>query len=240
MATSTHALTATGAARARDGETFLESTIGRKIAMAASGVVLFGFVVGHMFGNLQIYLGPAALDAYGEALRHLLHGAGLWMVRAVLLAAVLTHIAAAWSLTRTNWSARPVGYRAIRRRETTYAARTMIWSGPILALFVVFHLLHFTFGSVTPGFRFEPGHVYHNVVGGFSFWPVSLFYILAMLALGLHMYHGVWSMTQTFGLSHPRYERLRRAFAAGVTGLVIAGNISIPLAVLSGLVRQAP
>jgi succinate dehydrogenase / fumarate reductase cytochrome b subunit len=240
MATSTQALPATGATRTRDGESLLVSTVGRKIVMAASGVVLFGFVLGHMLGNLQVYLGPAALDAYGEALRELLHGTGLWIARAVLLVAVVTHIAAAWSLTRTNWSARPIGYRAVRRRETTYAARTMIWSGPILALFVVFHLLHFTVGSVTLGFRFEPGHVYHNVVGGFSFWPVSLFYVLAMLALGLHMYHGIWSMTQTFGLSHPRYDRMRRAFAAGVTGLVVAGNVSIPLAVLAGIVRQAP
>jgi succinate dehydrogenase / fumarate reductase cytochrome b subunit len=116
----------------------------------------------------------------------------------------------------------------------------MIWSGPILLLFVVFHLLHFTVGSVTPGFRFEEGHVYHNLVGGFSLWPVSLFYIVAMLALGLHMYHGVWSMTQTFGWSHPRYDRMRCLFSAAITVVVVAGNISIPVAVLAGFVPPAP
>jgi succinate dehydrogenase / fumarate reductase cytochrome b subunit len=111
----------------------------------------------------------------------------------------------------------------------------MRWSGPIIALFVVYHLLHLTIGSAHP--RFEEGKVYVNVVTGFQVWPVSVFYIVAMLALGLHMYHGVWSMTQTLGLAHPRYDRLRRWFAAASTGLVVAGNISIPLAVLAGIVR---
>jgi succinate dehydrogenase / fumarate reductase cytochrome b subunit len=237
--TTTQALSPAGTA-ARDGESFLASTIGRKLVMAVTGVVLFGFVVVHMIGNLQIYLGPEALDAYGAFLRHVLHGGGIWIARATLLLAVGLHIWAAWSLTLTSWSARKVGYLEVRHRESTYASRTMRWSGPILALFVVFHLLHFTIGSVTPGFRFEDGRVYHNVVAGFQVWPVSAFYILAMLALGYHMYHGVWSMTQTLGWAHPRYNRLRRAFAAVFTGLVVVGNISIPVAVLAGVVRQVP
>jgi succinate dehydrogenase / fumarate reductase cytochrome b subunit len=222
-------------APARRAVPLLASTIGRKAVMAATGVILVAFVVGHMLGNLQVYLGAAALDAYGALLRELLHGTGLWIVRAVLLVAVGGHIWAAWSLTRSGWKARPVGYRRTEHRESTYASRTMRWSGPILALFVVYHLLHLTIGSAHPSF--EEGRVYHNVVAGFSVWPVSAFYILAMLALGLHMYHGLWSLTQTFGLAHPRYDRLRRGAAAAITLVVVAGNISIPVAVLTGLVR---
>jgi len=217
------------------GEAFLASTVGRKVVMAATGVVLSGFVVAHMIGNLQIYLGPESLDAYGRFLRTFLHGGGIWLARAVLLAAVALHIWAAWALTRTSWAARPVAYRRVRRRESTYASRTMRWSGPLLALFVVYHLMHLTVGSAHP--HFEEGRVYANVVSGFRVWPVSAFYIVAMLALGLHMYHGVWSMTQTLGLAHPRYDGLRRGFAAVSTGVVVAGNVSIPLAVLAGIVR---
>jgi succinate dehydrogenase cytochrome b subunit len=225
----------TAAPAADESASFLASTVGRKVVMAVTGVVLFGFVVVHMIGNLQIYLGPEPIDAYGHFLRTFLHGGGIWVARATLLAAVLLHIWAAWTLSRTSWSARPVPYRQVTHRESTYASRTMRWSGPILALFVVYHLLHLTIGSVHP--HFEEGKVYANVVAGFQVWPVSVFYIVSMLALGLHMYHGVWSMTQSLGLAHPRYDRLRRVFAAAITGIVVAGNISIPLAVLAGIVR---
>lgn len=237
MITSSAQAAAAPAERSTAGraEAFLCSTIGRKLVMAITGVILIGFVIGHMLGNLQIYLGPAALDAYGEFLEEFLHGAGIWIARAGLLVTVLLHIWAAWSLSRTSLQARPVGYRETEHRDSTYASRTMRWSGPILLLFVIYHILHLTLGNVHPSF--EEGHVYHNVIAGFSVWPVSLFYILAMLALGLHMYHGVWSMTQTLGLSHPRYNRLRRAGAALVTAVVVGGNISIPVAVLTGLVR---
>jgi succinate dehydrogenase / fumarate reductase cytochrome b subunit len=213
----------------------VQSTIGRKVIMATTGIVLVGFVIGHMIGNLQVFLGPEALDAYGAMLRHMLHGAGLWIVRFVLLAAVLLHIGSAWSLWRSNKAARPVGYRMTEHRDSTYASRTMYWSGPILLLFIVYHLLHLTTGTAHPSF--EEGRVYHNVVAGFQVWPVSAFYIAAMVALGLHMQHGIWSMTQTLGLSHPHYERLRRGLSAAVTLLVVLGNISIPVAVLVGWVK---
>ncbi len=203
--------------------------------MAATGVMLFAFVVGHMAGNLQVYLGPGPINEYGKLLRELLHGAGIWIARGGLLAVVGLHVWAATSLALQNRAARPQGYRRVRRVESTYASRTMIWSGPILALFVVYHLLHLTTGAAHPAF--VEGDVYHNVVAGFSQWPVSAFYIVAMLALGLHMYHGVWSMLQSLGLSHPRWNGLRRAFAIGSTVIVVAGNISIPVAVLTGLVR---
>jgi succinate dehydrogenase / fumarate reductase cytochrome b subunit len=204
--------------------------------MAVSGLVLFGFVVGHMLGNLQVYLGAEALNAYAVFLREFLHGAGIWVARTALLAALALHVWAATSLTLDNRGARPVGYRRTRHRESTYASRTMVWSGPILLLFIAYHLMHFTFGNLHPDFRV--GDVYHNFIVGFRPWPVSLFYVLAMLALGLHLYHGVWSMLQTLGLNHPRFNTLRHAFSSLTTVVVVAGNISFPLAVLSGLLHE--
>jgi succinate dehydrogenase / fumarate reductase cytochrome b subunit len=215
--------------------TLLGSSIGKKVVMAVTGLVLFGFVVGHMIGNLQLFLGREALNDYAVFLRHFLHGQGLWIARAWLLVAVGLHIWAATSLTLSNWSARPVGYRLWQARESTYASRTMVWSGPILALFIVYHLLHFTTGTLHPDFI--EGDVFHNVVVGFQNPFVSAFYVLAMLALGLHMYHGVWSMLQSLGLSHPRWNVWRLVFAATVTGVVVVGNISMPVAVLLGVVH---
>jgi len=203
--------------------------------MAATGVVLYGFVVGHMLGNLQVFLGREAINAYGEFLQHFLHGQGVWIARAVLLLAVALHVWAAVALTLSNWSARPKGYREWQARESTYASRTMVWSGPLLALFIVYHLAHFTVGNAHPDF--VRGDVYRNVVVGFSDPFASGFYVLAMLALGLHMYHGFWSMLQTLGLSHPRFNRVRRGLSLLFAWAVVAGNISIPLAVLTGVVR---
>ena len=215
---------------------FSGSTIGRKVVMGATGIILFGFVLGHMFGNLQLYVGPEALDSYSVFLHHFLHGSGLWVARAVLLGSVGLHVWAATSLTLTNWSARPVPYRNVARRESTYASRTMVWSGPILGFFVVYHILHFTTGTLHPSF--EPGAVYHNVVAGFRVWPVSAVYIAAMIALGFHLWHGVWSMLQSLGLSHPRWNALRRVCATVFALLIVGGNISFPVAVLLGLVRE--
>ena len=215
--------------------TFLGSSIGKKVVMAATGIVLYGFVVGHMLGNLQIYLGPKAINDYGEFLRHFLHGQGLWIVRTVLLVAVGLHIWMAITLTLSNWAARPVGYREWQAVESTYASRTMVWSGPLLALFILYHLAHFTLGTVHP--EFVPGDVFHNVVVGFQNPWVSAFYILAMVALGLHMYHGFWSMLQTLGLSQPRWNAVRRGVSLALAWIVVLGNISIPLAVLTGVVH---
>jgi succinate dehydrogenase cytochrome b subunit len=217
---------------------FLRSSLGLKIVMALSGLVLFGFVVAHMIGNLQVYLGPEAMDAYAVNLRALGHGTLLWIARGGLLLAAALHIWSAWRLTLMNRAARPVGYREVERRESSYASRTMRWSGVILLLFVVYHLLHFTFGARVVHPFFVPGAVYHNFVTGFRNPLVSGFYILAMLALGLHLYHGAWSFMQTLGLSHPRYDHLRHAFATLVTVIVVAGNISFPVAVLTGLLRE--
>ena len=217
------------------GATFLRSSIGQKVVMAVTGLVLYGFVIGHMLGNLQIYLGPKAINAYGEFLRQFLHGQGLWIARATLLVAVALHVWVAVVLTLSNWSARPRGYRMWEPRESTYASRTMVWSGPIIALFVVYHLAHFTWGTAHPDF--VAGDVFHNVVVGFQNPFVSAFYILAMLALGLHMYHGFFSLLNTLGLSHAHKPAVRNATALTLAAIVVAGNISIPVAVMTGLVH---
>jgi succinate dehydrogenase / fumarate reductase cytochrome b subunit len=201
--------------------------------MGVTGLILFGFVILHLLGNLQVYAGPEKLNEYSVLLRRVPEL--LWAARLTLLVAVCLHIWAAASLSRMSWAARPVGYARVRHMESTYASRTMRWSGLTLALFVIYHLLHFTFGTVHPDFR--QGDVYHNVVSGFQVWPVSLFYIAAMVALGFHLYHGAWSTLQTLGLSHPRYNPLRKTMAVLLTLFVVLGNISIPVAVLTGLVR---
>lgn len=215
--------------------TFLGSTIGKKVIMATTGVALVGFVVGHMAGNLQLYMGAEALNAYGEFLHHFLHGQGLWVARIGLLACLGLHLWSAISLTMANQAARPVGYRQWQADASTYASRTMRWSGPILLAFIVYHLLHFTVGSAHPDFR--AGDVYHNVVVGFRSVPVAVAYIVAMVLLGLHLRHGIWSMTRTLGLSHPRYLRIAQHAATLLTAAVVAGNISFPVAVLLGLVH---
>ena len=213
---------------------FLGSTIGKKVVMALTGIVLVGFVVGHMVGNLQLYLGPEVLNAYGHALHELLHGTGLWIARSVMLLSVGLHVWAATSLTLASRAARPVGYRKQSWTESTYASRTMRWSGPILLLFILYHLAHFTLGSAHP--QFVDGDVFHNMVTGFRVGPVVFFYVVAMLALGLHLYHGVWSMLQTLGLSHPAYNVLRHGLSTLVTLAVVGGNLTFPLAVYFGFV----
>ncbi len=203
--------------------------------MAVTGAILCAFVLGHMIGNLQVYLGPETMNAYGVFLRALFHGAALWIVRAVLLAAVILHIWAATSLTLTSRRARPVAYREQKWKESTYASRTMRWSGVILFFFIVYHLMHFTFGNAHPSFI--EGDVYHNFVAGFRSVPVSLVYIVAMVLLGLHLRHGVWSLFQTLGVSHPRHIAMAKTGAWIFAAIIVLGNISFPLAVLAGIVR---
>jgi len=215
--------------------TFWRSSIGRKVVMAVTGAILFGFVLGHLAGNLTVYLGPEALNGYAVFLRQFLHGAGLWVARAVLLLAVVLHIWSATSLTLTSRAARPVGYRERQWTESTYASRTMRWSGVIIFFFVIYHLLHFTFGTVHPSF--VEGDVYHNFVTGFQSVPVSIAYIVAMIFLGLHLRHGVWSMFQTLGVSHPRYIRWAHVGAWIFALIVVVGNCSFPIAVLAGFVK---
>lgn len=210
-----------------------ESAIGKKLIMAVTGGILFLFVVAHMLGNLQIYLGARQLDAYARGLSAL--PVLLWGARCALLLCVVLHVTCAIQLSLANRRARPQAYVKKSSAGSSYASRTMMWSGPMLFLFIVYHLLHFTTGHAHPDFR--EGMVYRNVITGFQNWPASLVYIAAMAMLGLHLYHGAWSMFQSAGVSHPRYTPLLKLFAAVASGVLTAGNISIPIAVLMGVLR---
>ncbi|HVF20167.1 MAG TPA: succinate dehydrogenase cytochrome b subunit [Mycobacteriales bacterium] len=220
--------------------TAYRSTIGRKAVMAVTGLLLFGFVVAHMVGNLKIFTGEEHFNDYAEGLRgfgkpFFAHEQFLWVMRAGLLAAVLAHIAAAISLTRTSRLARPIGYVVHKPTSSSYASRTMRWGGIVIALFVVYHLLHLTTGDAHSDFRH--GEVYRNVISGFEVWYVSAFYILANLALGMHLFHGLWSMFQTLGRGSGRFSRQVRAFSVLSAVAITVGNISIPVAVLAGVLE---
>jgi succinate dehydrogenase / fumarate reductase, cytochrome b subunit len=220
--------------------TLYRSSVGKKVVMAVTGLVLLLFVIGHMLGNLKVYQGPIAYNAYAEHLRELGepvfgHGQLLWIARIGLIAAAVFHIVAAVQLTAMSYAARQVPYRVKERLAFSYASYTMRWGGLVILAFVIYHLMHLTWGNVHHDF--VPGSVYHNVVSGFQRWPVSLAYILAMIPLGFHLYHGLWSSFQTLGINNPRYNQWRRPFALSVSLIVFIGNVSVPLAILSGLVR---
>lgn len=216
------------------------SSVGKKIMMAVTGVILIGFIVAHMAGNLKAYLGKESFNHYAEGLRtlgepFLPYGVALWIARIVLLAAVSIHIVAATQLTLASKRARPVGYKKYEGDLVfSYASRTMVWGGIIILLFVVFHLLHLTLGTVHQSFIH--GDAYHNFVTGFQVVPVSLAYIIAMIPLGLHLYHGFWSMLQTLGANNAKYNHMRRPIAMALALMVTLVNISFPIAVLSGII----
>ena len=214
---------------------FWDSTNGKKVVMAVTGAILFLFVIGHMIGNLQTFEGPEKLNAYSA----FLHGVpeGLWAVRMILLASVILHIWAATQLALRKANARPVQYAKKQNLSSTYASRTMYWSGPILLVFIIFHILHFTAGVVHPGADFVEGDVYHNVVSGFQVWYVAAWYIFSMLLLGLHIRHGAWSMFQSIGFNHPRHTPILKTAATVLSIIIVAGFISIPVSVLFGWVR---
>lgn len=211
---------------------FWRSLVGKKVIMAATGVILFLFVVGHLLGNLQIFEGPERLNAYSAFLKRT--GEILWAVRLVLLAALVLHVVASVQVSLASRRARPVAYAVKKSIETSYAARTMIWSGPLIFLYVVYHLAMFTFLVTGPGY--SPTDVYRNEVLAFRVPAISAVYVVAILFLGLHLYHGVWSMLHTLGASNPRYRVLRRTVAPAVAIAITAGYIAIPVAVLAGLV----
>ncbi|MBW2223059.1 MAG: succinate dehydrogenase cytochrome b subunit [Deltaproteobacteria bacterium] len=208
--------------------TLHQTTIGKKVIMALSGVIIVGFTIGHFLGNLNLYLGPEAMNGYAEKLQSL--PPLVWGTRLVLLFAVAAHIWAAVSLWARNLKARGSRYEKRKDLATDYAARTMYWSGPILFLFVVFHLLHFT---ILPA---HPGDVYRNVVEGFQTPAIAGVYIAGNVALGFHIFHGIFSAFQTLGASHPRYDTYRRDAAIAISATITIGNLSFPISVLAGLV----
>jgi succinate dehydrogenase / fumarate reductase cytochrome b subunit len=227
---------------------FYRTSLGKKQVMAVTGLLLFGFVAVHMFGNLKVYGGPEAYNGYAKALRTIGYpivpeSGVLWILRGGLLLAVALHIHAAWSTTRQSAAARPQRYAHLDAVQMSYAERTMRWGGVIIFLFVLYHLAHFTWGlDVAPPAAFVPHDPYHNLVAGFSLWWVSLLYIVAQVFLGFHLYHGVWSMFQSIGwvprsVDRHRGRDWRRAFATVFAAVVALGNVSFPIAVLAGVVR---
>lgn len=214
---------------------FWGSTNGQKIVMALTGVVLFLFVLFHMLGNLQVFEGPEQLNYYGAALRRFPEL--LWAARAILLIAVIFHIWTSVLLALRKSKARPVNYSKKENIASSYASRTMYWSGPILLAFIIFHLLHLTSGTIHPGGRFIEGDVYHNVMTGFQVWYVSAWYIFSMVLLGLHIRHGAWSMFQSVGFNHPRHTPILKKAALVLAIVIVAGYISIPIGVMLGFLK---
>lgn len=215
------------------------TTIGKKIVMAAASLVLVGFVIGHMVGNLKIFMGPESFNHYSEGLRtfgapFLADSQALWLIRLILLAALLVHVVAAVQLWATSRAARSVPYKKFDPQVFSHASRTMKWGGVAILLFVVYHILHFTTGQAHGDFI--PGNPYHNLVAGFQSPLIVLIYLAALTALALHVYHGTWSAFQTFGFSNPRYNSYRRPTALVLTVILIGGFAIVPLAVLLGIV----
>ncbi|MFJ8565643.1 succinate dehydrogenase [Streptomyces sp. NPDC093514] len=219
--------------------TIWDSSVGKKSVMAVSGLVMLGYLVVHMLGNLKIFFGADEFNGYAHWLRtlgspFLHHEWALWIVRVALLAAVVAHAVSAYQLSRRDIRARPVKY-AHKRRRASYATRTMRWGGIILGLFIVWHLLDLT--TLTVNERAWAGHPYENVLSTFSTWYGNTIYIVAMAALGLHVRHGFWSAAQTLGAGSARRERTLRFLANGLALVLFAGFVSVPVAVMTGVVN---
>lgn len=219
---------------------FYRSAVGKKAVMAVTGVFLFGWIFAHMVGNLKVFMGPEHFNEYAAWLRTMgapamPHSVALWLVRALMVIAIYLHIDSATKLTLMNRRARPTAYQRKDFVVASYASRTMRWGGVIILLFIIYHLLHLTFGTVHPSF--VEGDPYHNVVAGFQVWWVAAFYIVAQLALGLHLFHGLYSMFDSVGFNHVKFNSWRRLFATAFAVVIAAGNISIPLFILLGWVR---
>jgi succinate dehydrogenase / fumarate reductase, cytochrome b subunit len=212
-----------------------ESSVGKKMVMAVTGLIGVLFVLGHMVGNLQVFEGAERLNAYA----HFLHGPLnelLWVVRVVLVLAVVLHVVAAYQLTMRDRAARPTAYARRVPQVSTLASRTMRWGGVLLLVFIVVHILHFTTGTIRPAGVFTAGDVYANMVAGFRVPWVSAFYVISMLALGLHLYHGAWSSMRSLGAAPASPHPLRRRLALAVAVIVAVGFALVPVAVLAGAV----
>jgi succinate dehydrogenase / fumarate reductase cytochrome b subunit len=223
--------------------TLYRSTIGKKVIMAVTGLMLVGFVIAHMAGNLQMFIGPAKMNGYAAFLKST--GELLWVARLGLLAATILHVLMAWQLSRIKANARPVDYTRRDPQVSTVASRTMRWGGVLLLVFIVFHILHMTTGTVFPMAShpdamypaFSETNVYGNVISAFRNPLVSAFYVVAMLFLMLHLFHGAWSSVRTLGLTKPSRHPLHRPVATVVALVVWFGFTAIPVAVLLGAIR---
>ena len=213
---------------------FYQAAIGKKVVMGVTGLIGTGFVIGHMAGNLLVFRGPDAINAYSRFLKST--GELLWIVRLVLIGAVVLHVIAAVQLTLQNRAARPVGYVERKPQVTTLASRTMRLGGVILLAFIVLHILHFTTGTIRPSGVFSETDVYGNIVASFRIWWVALFYVIAMVSLGLHLYHGAWSSVRSLGYAQPSDDPLHRRIALAVAVIVWLGFTVIPVAVFAGLI----
>lgn len=208
------------------------SSVGKKAVMAATGIIMVAYLITHVAANLLVFEGSARINAYSR----FLHGTGgaLWAARLVLFVALVVHIVAAVQLAARRRAARPVGYAAGRDSQVaTFASRTIRWGGALILAFLVYHILHFTLGTVHPSF--VEGDPYHNVVAGFGNPVVVLFYELALAAVGLHLYHGIWSSGRSLGVSAPSPHPLKRQLALVLAVLVWGGFAVIPIAVYAGV-----
>jgi succinate dehydrogenase / fumarate reductase cytochrome b subunit len=214
---------------------FYASMVGKKVVMGVTGLIGIGFVILHSLGNLLVFRGPAAINSYSHFLKST--GELLWALRIVLIVAVVLHVIAAVQLTRQSRAARPIAYKKQERQAATLASRTMRWGGALLLVFIVLHILHFTTGTIRPAGVFSSEDVYANVVTSFRIWWVALFYVLAMLALGLHLFHGAWSSVRSIGISPPSTEPLHHRISLAIALLVWAAFTAVPIAVVAGIVR---
>ena len=215
---------------------FWQSTNGKKVVMAVTGAIMFLFIIGHLLGNLLVFGGPETINAYARFLHF--DDSLLWIIRSVLIAAIVLHIVATVQLGLRNKRARPVGYSRKQAINSSYASRTMYWSGPIVLAFIIFHLLQFTAGYIHPDATFIAGDVYHNLVAGFQVWWVAAWYCFALVLLGFHLRHGLWSMFQSVGLAHPEHTPMLKRAAFWIATIIILGYISIPISILTGFVKQ--
>jgi succinate dehydrogenase / fumarate reductase cytochrome b subunit len=220
-----------------------QTAVGKKWVMGVTGIMLLGYVLAHMVGNLHLYEGPRQINEYAEQLRtlggHLAPRTFvLWLLRLGLIAAFVLHIHAAATLTIINRKARPTKYEGGRNYgAANFASRSMRWTGVIILLFVLFHLADLTWGWWL-GDDYIRGDAYNNVVRSLSSLPVAIIYVVANIALAIHIFHGAWSMFQTLGWNNPRFNAARRWFATGFAGIVLIGNLSFPIMVQANLISQ--
>jgi succinate dehydrogenase / fumarate reductase, cytochrome b subunit len=227
-----------------------QTAVGKKWVMALTGIGLVSFVVAHMLGNLHLYEGPIPVAEYSETLRKIgadvvPHTWFLWILRIGLVVMFVLHIHSAVTLSHMSRVSNPRSSLDGNKRypggqdyiAVNFASRTMRWTGPIIALFLVYHLADLTWGLL-PWVDYQRGDPYHNLVQSLENWPVAILYIVANVALALHIFHGVYSLFQSLGVNSPKLNALRRPLAGGVALLILVGNLSFPIAVQAGVIDE--